>query len=95
MTVGELGQMIMDFKNNCSSLMVDQVGLGFKRALYATFLSYLKVDQFSYKVPSYSDERGVFVEMLKTKSSGQISFFTIKPGMTRENTITTPKLKNF
>ena len=31
--------------------------------------------------------------MLKTKSSGQISFFTIKPGMTRENTITTPKLK--
>jgi len=34
-------------------------------------------------VPKYGDERGVFVEMLKTESSGQFSYFTAHPGVTR------------
>ena len=29
------------------------------------------------------DERGTFVEMLKTKDTGQFSFFTAHPGVTR------------
>ena len=32
---------------------------------------------------SYRDDRGVFCEMLKTLDSGQISFFTALPGITR------------
>jgi UDP-2-acetamido-2,6-beta-L-arabino-hexul-4-ose reductase len=51
--------------------------------LYSTFLSYTSPDIFSYSIPSYSDERGVFCEMLKTKDSGQFSFFTAHPGVTR------------
>src|SRR5690606_108105 len=31
----------------------------------------------------YGDARGVFVEMLKTTDSGQFSFFTAHPGITR------------
>ena len=31
----------------------------------------------------HSDNRGSFVEMIKTKSAGQVSFFTAKPGVTR------------
>jgi len=31
----------------------------------------------------HGDERGIFVEMLKTKDSGQFSFFTAYPGVTR------------
>ena len=38
---------------------------------------------FSYSIPSHTDERGVFCEMLKTKDSGQFSFFTAHPGITR------------
>ena len=34
-------------------------------------------------MPKYGDERGVFVEMLKTQDSGQFSFFTAHPGVTR------------
>jgi UDP-2-acetamido-2,6-beta-L-arabino-hexul-4-ose reductase len=43
----------------------------------------LPKEDFSYEVPKYEDDRGTFVEMLKTKDSGQFSFFTIQPGHTR------------
>ena len=34
-------------------------------------------------MPKYVDPRGVFAEMLKTRDSGQFSFFTAHPGVTR------------
>jgi len=43
----------------------------------------LPVEHFSYTIPSYEDTRGVFCEMLKTPSTGQFSFFTAHPGITR------------
>ena len=49
----------------------------------STYVSYLPSDRFSYKVPQHADPRGVFVEMLKTPDSGQFSYFTAYPGITR------------
>jgi UDP-2-acetamido-2,6-beta-L-arabino-hexul-4-ose reductase len=46
-------------------------------------MSYLEPSSFSYELPKNSDSRGVFVEMLKTKDSGQLSYFTAGPGITR------------
>ena len=40
-------------------------------------------NEFAYALPKYGDARGVFVEMLKTPDSGQFSFFTAHPGITR------------
>ena len=34
-------------------------------------------------IPAHSDERGNFVEMLKTPDCGQFSYFTAHPGVTR------------
>lgn len=82
-SLGSLADQIEAFKNCRSSLMSERVGAGFTRALYATYVSYYPPDKFSYDLPKYSDERGVFVEMLKTKDSGQISFFSAPPGITR------------
>ena len=82
-TLGDLADQIKAFKNCRDSLISEQVGNGLVRALYSTYVSYLKSDQFSYPLPKYGDERGVFVEMLKTKESGQFSFFTTRPGVTR------------
>lgn len=82
-TLSELSQQIDAFKNCRSDLLTERVGTGFSRALYATYVSYLPVDKFSYDLPLHSDERGVFVEMLKTRDSGQFSFFTARPGVTR------------
>jgi UDP-2-acetamido-2,6-beta-L-arabino-hexul-4-ose reductase len=82
-SVGKLGEMIKEFHGNRKSLFVDRVGSGFIRAIYATYLSYLKPEFFSYPISSSGDERGVFSEVLKTKDSGQFSFFTSKPGEIR------------
>jgi UDP-2-acetamido-2,6-beta-L-arabino-hexul-4-ose reductase len=82
-TLGELADQIKAFKNCRNSLLSESVGEGLTRALYATYVSYLDPQQFSYPLPQYGDERGVFVEMLKTKDSGQFSFFTAHPGITR------------
>lgn len=82
-TVGEVAEALRTFKESRNTLVTERVGEGFMRKLYATYISYLPAESFSYKVPKYGDERGVFVEMLKTKDSGQFSFFTAHPGITR------------
>jgi len=82
-TVGEMAGQIESFRDSRVSLVTEWVGKGLVRALYSTYMSYLPPDSFDYKVPKYDDPRGVFVEILKTKDSGQFSFFTAHPGVTR------------
>ena len=82
-TLGDLANQIRSFKECRSSLVIGKVGVGLIRALYSTYVSYLPPVDFSYSIPSHHDKRGVFVEMLKTKNSGQFSFFTAKPKTTR------------
>lgn len=82
-TVGELARLIQAFKDSRNTLLTERVGTGLVRALYATYVSYLPVESFTYAVPQHGDPRGVFVEMLKTQDSGQFSFFTAHPGITR------------
>ena len=82
-TVGELSAQLYAFKESRQSMIAERVGTGLVRALYSTYLSYLPPEEFTYEVPKYGDARGVFVEMLKTKDSGQFSYFTAHPGITR------------
>jgi UDP-2-acetamido-2,6-beta-L-arabino-hexul-4-ose reductase len=82
-TVGEVAEMLFAFKSFRDTLISKRVGLGLNRALYATFLSYMRPRDFNYSIPKYSDNRGVFCEVLKTKDSGQFSYFTARPGITR------------
>ena len=82
-TVGEVAEIISSFKTSRDTLISERVGVGLKRALYSTYLSYFSPKNFSYNIPSYKDNRGLFCEMLKTKDSGQFSFFTAHPGITR------------
>ena len=81
--LGDLADQIKIFKESRDSLISEKVGSGLIRKLYSTYLSYLSPEKFAYSIPSYGDERGMFAEMLKTKESGQFSFFTAKPGVTR------------
>lgn len=82
-SLSDLAHQIEAFKNCRNSLVIERVGTGLTRALYATYVSYLPRDKFAYDLPAHGDARGVFVEMLKTHDSGQISFFTAHPGITR------------
>jgi UDP-2-acetamido-2,6-beta-L-arabino-hexul-4-ose reductase len=82
-TLGELAAQIEAFRMSRTTLVSERVGEGFLRALYATYVSYLPPSSFAYDLPRHGDERGVFVEMLKTRDSGQFSCFTAHPGVTR------------
>lgn len=82
-SVGQLAETIYGFKDSRESLITDRVGTGLIRALYSTYLSFFSPKQFDYSVTKYGDNRGVFVEMLKTPDAGQFSYFTAYPGITR------------
>lgn len=82
-TLRELAAQIRAFAECRTTLVSERVGTGLVRALYATYVSYLPNEKFSYEVPQHADPRGVFVEMLKTPDSGQLSYFTAHPGITR------------
>jgi UDP-2-acetamido-2,6-beta-L-arabino-hexul-4-ose reductase len=82
-TVGALSDQLKSFRDSRETMVSERVGTGLPRALYSTYLSYLSPDRFTYTVPMHADPRGAFVEMLKTKDSGQFSYFTAHPGITR------------
>lgn len=82
-TIEDLAGIIESFKHDKAQKVVSEVGYGLSRALYATYLSFYKPSDFKSNLEMHLDSRGVFVEMLKTKKSGQISFFTAHPSVTR------------
>jgi len=82
-TVGDVAEQILSFQESRATMITERVGTGLIRALHSTYLSYLPKESFSYTIPQHADARGIFVEMLKTKDSGQFSFFTAHPGITR------------
>jgi UDP-2-acetamido-2,6-beta-L-arabino-hexul-4-ose reductase len=82
-TLGALAEQIAAFKYFRTTLISERVGTGLTRALYSTYISNLPPAQLVYDLPQYCDDRGVFVEMLKTPDCGQFSFFTVHPGVTR------------
>ena len=81
--LNKIYNLLCKFQDLKLSNRVGNVGKGFERALYSTFLSFQREVNFSYKLKSHIDGRGAFVEILKTNNSGQFSFFTAKPGATR------------
>lgn len=91
----DLARQIAEFKSSRENLTIDRVGIGFARALYSTYMSYLPIQESAYQVKSHSDARGVFVEMLKTPDSGQFSYFTAHPGVTRGGHYHHTKIEKF
>lgn len=81
--LGDLAAQVQAFRNCRTTLVSERVGTGLVRALYSTYVSYLPPAQFAYSLPCHQDQRGLFVEMLKTVDSGQFSYFTAHPGVTR------------
>ena len=55
----------------------------FIKDLYATYLSYLPEDKFSYPLKMNVDARGSFTELLKTEKCGQFSVNVSLPGITK------------
>lgn len=64
--------------------------------LFNTFRSYVDPQKFfPINLIQHKDERGSFVETVKSKIGGQFSFSTSKPGVTRGNHYHTRKIERF
>jgi UDP-2-acetamido-2,6-beta-L-arabino-hexul-4-ose reductase len=83
--LGEIVELINQFKTSRETLQVPDMGDAFTKKLYSTYLSYLPEDQFSYLLKMNVDNRGSFTEFLKSPERGQVSINISKPGITKGN----------
>ena len=83
--LGEIADLINSFKDSRKDLEIPDMGDGFTKKLYSTYLSYLPKDSFSYPLKMNIDSRGSFTEIIRTKNCGQFSVNITKPGITKGN----------
>ncbi len=83
--LGKIVSLIEGFKASRDTRFVPDQMDAFSKKLYATYLSYLPKDNFSYPLKMNVDERGSFTEFLKTDEYGQVSVNISKPGIVKGN----------
>ncbi len=67
----------------------------FEKALFNTFRCYIPTSHYPVKFKKNTDNRGSFVEIARTNTSGQFSYSTTVPGITRGNHFHTRKAERF
>lgn len=95
--VSEVLRLLENFKvNYFEKGIIPNLDNPFERNLFNTFLCYVDHQNFfPFPLTLHSDERGSFVETVKNKSGGQVSFSTTVPGITRGNHFHTRKAERF
>ncbi len=83
--LGDLADAIRFFHDHRNTLQLPDYSDPFMRRLYATYLSALPPEQFSYLLNSRTDERGSLAEFIKSPWSGQLFISRTRPGITRGN----------
>ncbi len=83
-TVDSVIEALEAFSRLNSTLFIREMPRdSFSYKLYSLYLSYLPEKKMSYPVKMNTDNRGVFSELIKTESCGQVSVNIAKPGVTR------------
>lgn len=94
-TLGQLSDLIHDFRLRRKILAIPDIGNPFIKKLYSTYLSYLPENDFSHPADLKIDNRGSLFEILKSDQSGQIFVSTTLPGITRGNHFHHTKTEKF
>ncbi len=94
-TLEALAQQIQAFRQSRQCLYAPGFTDPFVHKLYATYLSYLAADDFSYQLEKRSDPRGSLAEFIKLPAFGQIFVSRTKPGITRGNHFHHTKTEKF
>ena len=85
-TLGEIVDLLNEFKNQPISLMMPKMPDGsFAKKLFSLYLSYLPKEKFKYSLKMNVDNRGSFTELVHTLDCGQVSINISKPGITKGN----------
>jgi UDP-2-acetamido-2,6-beta-L-arabino-hexul-4-ose reductase len=94
-TLKELSEQISFFQKHRQTYHLPDFSSPFVRALYATYLTYLEPQEFTYSLDIKSDNRGSLAEFIKTPYMGQIFVSRTKPGVTRGNHYHSTKTEKF
>ncbi len=85
-TLDEIVKLIYSYKESRETkVLPDMTDGSLSKKLYATYLTYLEPDDFSYKLKMNVDDRGSFTEIIRTLNAGQFSVNISKPGITKGN----------
>lgn len=95
--VTEILELIRLFKTEYSDKGVfPSLNNKFEINLFNTFRCYMDIaGHYPVKLVKNTDDRGSFVETIKSGLGGQVSFSTTKPGITRGNHFHTRKIERF
>lgn len=82
-TLKDLSHRIFHIRDIRKSLIVPNLSDTFNKFLYATYISFIPVDELSYSLERNSDDRGWLTEFIKSSSFGQVFISKTKPGISR------------
>lgn len=95
-TVSKLLQLLKKYRQDYMNAGIfPNLENPFERALFNTFRCYVPTSHYPVKYTKHTDPRGAFVEIARTQTSGQFSFSTTVPGITRGNHFHTRKAERF
>ena len=94
-TLGEISNLIKSFKENDKGIMVPSTGDEFTKDLYATYISYVPLEEMVVDLVEHRDNRGVFCELIRTKEAGQVSVSTTNPNIVRGGHYHHTKMERF
>lgn len=94
-SVQKLYNKISEFKTLSSDYKHGIIQEGLEKILYSVFISHLPSKKITVNLNNKFDSRGSFFELLKTQNSGQLSFFTCKPGIERGGHFHHTKVEKF
>ncbi|MHB8838266.1 MAG: polysaccharide biosynthesis C-terminal domain-containing protein [Gemmatimonadaceae bacterium] len=90
-----LADRLTSFNEMRRTLLLPDMSDGLTARLYATFLSFLPEDDFSYALDLKADERGDLFELIRSASAGQVFVSRTKAGVTRGNHYHDLKVEKF
>ncbi len=81
--LGDVANRIRSFREIRETNVLPDMSDPLTRKLYATYLSFLPVMEFSYPLETHEDERGSFTEFLRSAGGGQVSVNVSRPGVVK------------
>jgi UDP-2-acetamido-2,6-beta-L-arabino-hexul-4-ose reductase len=94
--VSEVLKILKYFQlNYLENGVIPSLSDNFHRDLFNTFRCYIPSNHYPVKFKKNTDQRGSFVELARTQSSGQTSFSVTLPEVTRGNHFHTRKAERF
>jgi UDP-2-acetamido-2,6-beta-L-arabino-hexul-4-ose reductase len=96
-SVSEILTLLMQYKEQyVDNGSIPALRNDFERNLFNTFRCYMPIrEYYPVKFTQHKDARGIFVEVIRLGTGGQVSFSTTAPGVTRGNHFHTRKIERF